>query len=538
MFATDRTVESLLDRLGSTVVDVVHLANGGMTGVRQVLIGARALDGTEVRDGVLLGCDVDSTEHVAELLEVLGPDGLAALVLAEKPEVDRRCVEKAERYGVTLLRSTGAINWSQLAGAAWQFLEAAEPAGWTDSFGTTTADLFRFATTVSSILGAPVTIEDLSSTVVAFSPGQEDVDPARTASILSLRVPERWQQEYRANGVYGRIYRAREPVLISSSDGILARLAVGITAGTEALGSMWAAVATEPTAEQLLAFQNAANSAALLLLRRRHEIDPELRRREQLLLAVLDGGAAAAEAARGLDLDRRVVCIIGARAVGQPEAGGQERADTRAERTATLHKLRQSLALQLSSTNPKVSVVLSDNTVYAAFPLPSSARDTSRAEAAARAHVTRACPNGDIVLAVGRLARTLDEIPLSRADADGVLDVLCNEPNDQRVATIADFQGRMLLRRMRRHLAAESLPPAAMIEALREHDAVHSTGLLDALDAYLDCFGNVGRAARRLSIHPNTLRYRMQSVARVGGIDLEDSGTRFELMLQLRLRTG
>lgn len=385
MFATDRTdrtVESLLDRLGSTVVDVVHLANGGMTAVRQVLIGAQALDGTDVRDGVLLGCDVDSTEQVAELLEVLGPDGLAVLVLAEKPEVDRRCVAKAERYGVTLLRSTAAINWSQLAGAVWQFLEAAEPAGWTDSFGTTTADLFRFATTVSSILGAPVTIEDLSSTVVAFSPGQEDVDPARTASILSLRVPERWQQEYRANGIYGRIYRAREPVLISSSDGILARLAVGITAGNEALGSMWAAVATEPTAEQLLAFQNAANSAALLLLRRRHEIDPELRRREQLLLSVLEGGAAAAEAARGLDLDRRVLCVIGARALGRAETAGQEPADRRAERTATLHKLRQSLALQLSSTNPKVSVVLSGNTVYAAFPLPSSARDTSRAEAA------------------------------------------------------------------------------------------------------------------------------------------------------------
>lgn len=96
----------------------------------------------------------------------------------------------------------------------------------------------------------------------------------------------------------------------------------------------------------------------------------------------------------------------------------------------------------------------------------------------------------------------------------------------------------MLLRRLRRHIAGETLPPARMIEALREHDAVHSTGLLDALDAYLDCFGNVGRAARRLSIHPNTLRYRMQSVARIGGIDLEDSGTRFELMLQLRLRAG
>ncbi|MFI5798505.1 PucR family transcriptional regulator [Streptomyces sp. NPDC051677] len=59
--------------------------------------------------------------------------------------------------------------------------------------------------------------------------------------------------------------------------------------------------------------------------------------------------------------------------------------------------------------------------------------------------------------------------------------------------------------------------------------------LVRTLAAYLDAGGDVPEAARRLVVHPNTLRYRLGRVRERYGVDLDDPDARLLLTLAVRL---
>ena len=60
--------------------------------------------------------------------------------------------------------------------------------------------------------------------------------------------------------------------------------------------------------------------------------------------------------------------------------------------------------------------------------------------------------------------------------------------------------------------------------------------LAETLRAWLDHHGNVPAAARALSVHPQTVRYRLRRLRELFGEALEDPDARFELSLALRAR--
>lgn len=61
---------------------------------------------------------------------------------------------------------------------------------------------------------------------------------------------------------------------------------------------------------------------------------------------------------------------------------------------------------------------------------------------------------------------------------------------------------------------------------------------MGTLVGYLDSGGNYRRAARDLTIHVNTLRYRLKRIADIIHADLDDPEQRFRLLLAARLRAG
>ncbi|MYX40982.1 PucR family transcriptional regulator, partial [Streptomyces sp. SID89] len=66
-------------------------------------------------------------------------------------------------------------------------------------------------------------------------------------------------------------------------------------------------------------------------------------------------------------------------------------------------------------------------------------------------------------------------------------------------------------------------------------DAAEGGELLRTLAAFLDAGCDVPAAARRLVVHPNTLRYRLGRVRERYGIDLADPDTRLLVALAARL---
>jgi len=70
---------------------------------------------------------------------------------------------------------------------------------------------------------------------------------------------------------------------------------------------------------------------------------------------------------------------------------------------------------------------------------------------------------------------------------------------------------------------------------LIEHDAARKGALVATLRAYLET-GEQQHAAKRLRVHPNTLRYRLDRIREITGLDLEDPETRLNLSVALRVQ--
>lgn len=71
---------------------------------------------------------------------------------------------------------------------------------------------------------------------------------------------------------------------------------------------------------------------------------------------------------------------------------------------------------------------------------------------------------------------------------------------------------------------------------LIEHDEAHNAELVQTLEGFFACHGNASRTADRLHIHRNTLTYRLERIAEITQLDLDDPDARFSLQLALKLR--
>ncbi len=70
---------------------------------------------------------------------------------------------------------------------------------------------------------------------------------------------------------------------------------------------------------------------------------------------------------------------------------------------------------------------------------------------------------------------------------------------------------------------------------LLEYDRKNCTNLVETLEQYFECGGNVSIAAKKMFLHRNTLIYRVEKIEGILGIDLKETQTVFEIQLGLRI---
>jgi len=75
-----------------------------------------------------------------------------------------------------------------------------------------------------------------------------------------------------------------------------------------------------------------------------------------------------------------------------------------------------------------------------------------------------------------------------------------------------------------------------LLGPLVEHDRARNGSLVATLRAYLET-GEQQEAAKRLRVHPNTLRYRLDRIREIGGFNLEEAETRLNLAVALRVQS-
>ncbi|XGU19530.1 hypothetical protein ACETU7_32405 [Rhodococcus sp. 3Y1] len=124
-------------------------------------------------------------------------------------------------------------------------------------------DLFSVAGSLAELLGAPVTIEDENSTVLAYSGGEQAVDEARIGTILGRQVPSRFRQLLSDAGVFDRLHRESDPIYVDLEDpAITPRLVIAVRENDHPVGSIWVALAGTPTPTQESILRSAVSVVA------------------------------------------------------------------------------------------------------------------------------------------------------------------------------------------------------------------------------------------------------------------------------------
>lgn len=521
--------------LGAELAEVLAAPHGLGTGVRDILI-ADPEDPADV-----------STVGAGDLVLVVGARGHAAApvlrsaaragaaAVAVKGGDTANLVNAANESGIALLGVPGQARWEQVRSLAAGAVEAARASRDSET-AETLGDLFSLAQTVATLTGGIVTIEDTASRVLAYSSAGDEVDELRRLSILGRQGPQRYLAMLRDWGVFGRL-RAGEGVVHVAEHpelGIRRRIAAGIHAGSQPLGTIWVQQGSGPLAEDAdRALLGAARTAAPHLVRGRTSGVGAPRLRENLLAALLDGRLGAPAVAEDIGADPALPAVVVAFELHIPQAARAERELDRAElvNLIAVHASAYRRSALVSALGSRLYVLLPDlaSQQVGGDGALTLARDIT---AAASRHLDAGVSAG-----VGGVVTGLAETAASRDDADRVLDAMARHPQavPGRVASLADVRSEVLFSELLALLHANPRLRDPGVRALARYDAEHGSDLVPSVLAYLDAFADVRGAAQQLHIHPNTLRYRLRRAQEVAGIDLGDPRQRLFAQLQLRL---
>jgi hypothetical protein len=529
----------VLEDLGSTLLELVHGDAGADSEINGVVIHDPLDEPRWPPGSLVLGIGVSAPEDITRLLEECGRRGSAGLVLRAPVPAAPDIAATARKAGVAVFGFTQGASWVQLAAMLRSLLaqddvvEAGDPT----LGGIPSGDLFSLANAIAALLDAPITIEDRNSRVLAFSGRQDEADPSRVETILGRQVTASRTRYLKERGIFSRLYRTDEPLFIEPheddpGDFTVPRVALAVRAGDEILGSIWAAVRGPLTDERAQTFRDVGRLVALHLLRQRAGEDVERRLRADLVGTALEGGPGALNAASQLGIGNHAVTVL---ALALPNDGPGTSA-TRADRVAERQRIADALTMYLTATHHGSAVALIGDIVYGIVPIIGPLSDTEhRAARLASDFLERTGPSTGAVIGIGRASASARGLPASREGAMRAVRVLRSPRATRRVASIAEVSIDALLIEVADLAAARGDTVTGPVALLLAYDAKHRMCLIDTLRAWLDAFGDVNEAAKAVCVHHNTFRYRLRRLTEVAGIDLGDPGTRFSLMLQLRL---
>lgn len=531
----------ILEDLGTTLLEVVCGEPGQVDHVAAVVIHDPHDEPVPQGRSLVLGVGLREPAAIAGLLDELGRHDAAGLVVRAPVEVTDELAAAVARSGVALLALTRGASWAQLAALLRSLIAEGDVGeiGQETLGGMPSGDLFALANAISTLLDAPITIEDRSSRVLAFSGRQDEADPSRVETILGRQVPERFTRILEERGVFHDLYRSDQPIDVapmpSPTEGLhLPRVALAIRAGDEVLGSIWAAVHEPLSPERRQALCDAAKLVALHMLRQRAGADVERRLRADLVATALEAGPGAPEALARLGLADQSCVVLALSQVVAPEDEGQTA--THARLVGERQRIADAFSMHLNAVHPRSAATLIGDVVYAIIAVRRDQADAEeRAVRVATDFLDRIGSSRRLLVGVGSVAVENAALGRSRTGADRALRVLRLGRTATPVARISDVHVDALLLELADLANARGDNPTGPVARLMAYDAKRRSCLVETLEAWLDAFGDVIAASSAVYVHPNTFRYRLRRLAEVANLDLADPNARFAAMLELRL---
>jgi sugar diacid utilization regulator len=138
--------------------------------------------------------------------------------------------------------------------------------------------------------------------------------------------------------------------------------------------------------------------------------------------------------------------------------------------------------------------------------------------------------------AIGRSRVAADAADLHRAGSEALLAANVAEGDGDRPVLAFEETGayRLLLSAMSEDPAELQRFYAETVEPLVAYDEQYETVLVQTVEAFLEADGNVAGTAQRLFTHRHTIRYRLERVRELSGLDVGSTDGREKLSLGLK----
>lgn len=496
----------------------------------------------------------DDRKAQIDLLRSVAEAGGAGVVV--KPErylreLPAEMVQEADRHRMPLFTLPSEVPWVDLMTPLLERIINAEHSRLKRSFeihrrftelvldGKGMNEICR---TLADLLEAAVVVEDASFHLLAHAGGEGD--PHRRETIARHGTPHRVLFDPQIQAVLRRVADARGPLKVPPYPHLgmhRERIIAPITAANQVLG--YISIVDPPPAQEELAFMAVEQGAivmALALSKEREVAEAEGRVRGEFLEDLTHGTYGDEAAAH-----RR------ARHIGYPLAGSHVLmavdidgfSDYIRERQLTeetIQALKRDFARRVTGAvkapYPRALFSSRSDTVYALLPIGADSGEV-RARVAAlgttvRDSVQQWKPGFTVSVAFSGPAEAPAGVASAYREVTSVLDTLARFGRSDQVVSVPELgltgllaavNDDRLLDYAHRHLSK-----------LAEHDRTRSGQLVETLRAYLES-GEQQAAAKRLSVHPNTLRYRLDRIREISGLELDDPETRLNLTVALRI---
>jgi purine catabolism regulator len=373
--------------------------------------------------------------------------------------------------------------------------------------------------------------------VLAFYPDEDEMLDERLAQ--SILQPSHQQVAIWLRSVV-RSSSAEPPVRGWTDAAGWTRLVAPILGRHGILGNINLLIPTnDERPEDTILLSRAAAASAVILAQEqattaaRREV--ELNVLDELLDGALRSDIALAQQAErlGHNLDQSFIALVARTDTQQTGA-----ARSREQRTQSLETGVRAFVSQLNQPdvlwrvrNANVEVVLPDHVLTAQPDVAKRLQGTLN-QALANHQI-----NDAVSIGIGRVAGGMQGIRRSHQDARQALTLGRRLHGGGHITDYDDLGIYRLI------LAAENLPELRTFHDeslgdLVEYDRVHNSNLVHTLEAFFAANCSPKEAASILQVHRNTVLYRLERIADIAGLDLDDPDVRLRFHLALYVRTA
>lgn len=400
-----------------------------------------------------------------------------------------------------------------------------------DPFKSTFDSLEELAELISEVLKCPITIEDVNHRLLAYSTHDESTDPARIATIIGRKVPEKVINQMWKEGIIPELLKTDQPIRVKSMDdiGLGNRVAISIWKQEEVLGFIWALEVDKTLSEKEFALlKKAAESAKNKLLQLRTRSSRKEERFQEFFWKLLTGHMTEKneimEHFHFLNINVPPTFAV---LVFQ----FQENISSKEEQQISyLLKTSHSLKIMLYTTDyNQLILLISPSTTMNPFQKLENFAENFSLKMKERYGIS------GITAVFSSIYHDYQQIAIAYQETLTVLSIKKRFPVETKniynyqklgIYQLIDF---LLEKRKNEVYVNQSL------KNLHEYDRKHNSNLVETLEVFLNLDNNINDAAKELNVHANTLNYRLKRISEIGDINLKDPNQKIILYLDIKL---